>query len=150
MKINRRFLINLLSGYLLWSALTGAAIDNHLQDEKLVLKPVDREHPFLFTTQQDIETSRQAIRNNPDFAAIGKRLIEAAKAADINTLPKFERDWWEKEKHKDYREVYNPDFLTHTHLYFTKYAGMARQCARAHLLEPLRSIQTSLSIESRN
>lgn len=95
--------------------------------------PDDRSHPFLFMTSADVARVRQAARRDKVFARLAAQLIQDARTNRIEDLPALDRSWWETARTKPWAETY-PEVFHHTWLVPSRWAELARTCARASLL----------------
>lgn len=95
----------------------------------------DRPHPFLFVTQADVERARDGIKHNKAFAQLARELTTRATTNRIEDLPPLETNWWRTAKQKPWANTY-PEIFHHTWVRPLKYAGLARDCARASLVSP--------------
>lgn len=93
-----------------------------------------REHPFLFLTAEDVARARDNVARDPAFAALAAELRTSANA-DEHALPALERDWWEADRHKPWKDTY-PQIFHHTMIAPSRWAQLAQDCARSHLLAP--------------
>jgi len=94
----------------------------------------DRAHPFLFVTSADVERARQGVKSSAVFAGLAAELIERATTNRSEDLPPLDRDWWQAAKLKPWSETY-PQVFHHTWIVPKKWADLARNCARASLLQ---------------
>jgi len=97
--------------------------------------PAGDAHPRVFLTAADVARVQKAVATRPDFARWAEQLVRRAETAKIADLPPLERAWWEKDRSKPWRDTY-PQVFHHTWIVPERWAELARDCARAHLVRP--------------
>ncbi len=92
-------------------------------------------HPSLFVTAADVERAREGVKRSAVFANLAKELTERATTNRIEDLPPLERAWWPTARQKPWSDTY-PEIFHHTWVVPLKWADLARDCARASLVQP--------------
>ncbi len=93
----------------------------------------DGPHRFLFIPSADVERARLSVKTNTELAGLARELLELATTNRSEDLPPLDRTWWDTARLKPWADTY-PEVFHHTWMVPSKWAQLARDCARASLL----------------